>query len=335
MERFPIVLTGNHVEKEDREELKEVVSEIIESWHNEGKRPLPFEREKTEMEKKYIETSEAVLRMIFDRFKIPHDEKLISPDQVHFFTKANFEKEFGIAPTDAGGFHCAMQNMVCIKDGNENAPEGEKEIFDISDMAHEIIHLASKHKYQGVIEKDDSVEPLQYRVGYDMTTIENKKAVSRFKGFNEGVVCITQSFLFSDFSEELEARTGITKEMKQMSHYSRYSENQDLVLDIGETVGKYRNENPLKSVYRIIKGQFTGDMMPLRDIDDIFGKGSLDLLAEYQSVFGTKDDRKRDELILEYFRTEIEDKEKRQKIKAEINSLKENKKDAREMVNIG
>ena len=338
MEKFPIIITGKPVEREDKEELKEIVGKIIESWREEGKQSFPSEREKTEKEKNSIETSDVLLRMMFDRFKIPYDKKLVSPEQVHFFTKENFEKEFGNVPVDAGGFHRARQNTVCLKDGNENAPEGEKEIFDVSDVAHECIHLASKHKYQGVVGKDDSVTPGQYRVGYDMTTIENKKeiskfkgfneienkkAISKFRGFNEGVVCITQHFLFSDFSEELEKRTGITKEMRQMSHYSRYSQNQNIVFDIAEAIGKYRKESPMRSVYRIIKGQFTGEMAHLRDIDDIFGKGSLDLLAEYQSVSGTKDDRGRDELIAEYFQTDADDGDKREEIKQKIDELKE------------
>jgi hypothetical protein len=241
---------------------------------------------------------------------------------VHFFTKENFEKEFKNASVDAGGFHDAMRNIVCLKDGNENAPEGEKEIFDISDMAHEVIHMASHHKYQGLVGENNDIAPDNYRVGYAMTTFENEKPTRKFNGFNEGLVCITQSFMFHDFAEELEKRTGITKEMKNLSHYSRYSKNQDLVLDISEAIGKYRNENPLKSTHRLIKGQFTGDMMPLRDIDDIFGKGSLDLLAEYESVFGTKDDHKRDELIKNYFCTEVEDVGKREEIKTEIEKLK-------------
>jgi hypothetical protein len=159
-----------------------------------------------------------------------------------------------------------------------------------------------------------------------MTTVENNKAVSRFKGFNEGVVCITQSFMFSDFHEELEKRTGITQEMKQMSHYRPYDENEELVFLIASAIGNYRKENPMKSVYRIINGQFTGNMMHLRDVDDIFGKGSLDLLAEYQSVSGTKDDGLRDELVINYFRTDVEDKEKRKEIKEEIEKLNGNPK---------
>jgi len=323
MEKFPIILTGEPVENGSKEDLKEVVSEVIESWHDEGKQPFPSEREKTEKEKNQIETSDTMLRMMFDGFKIPHGEKLILSEQIHFFTKENFEKEFSGVSRDVGGFHNAIYNSICLEDGNNNAPEGEKEIFDISDMAHECIHLASHHKYQGVVEKDNSVTPTDYRVGYALKTEENGKPVKKFNGFNEGVVCITQNFLFSDFSDELEKRTGITKEMKRLSHYNRYARNQDIVFDIAEAIGKFRNENPMNSVYRIIKGQFTGEMMHLRDIEDIFGKGSLDLLAEYKSMFGTKDDKLRDTLIEDYFQTKPEDSEKREEIKSEIKKLKE------------
>ncbi|MFA6528357.1 MAG: hypothetical protein WCT46_02345, partial [Candidatus Gracilibacteria bacterium] len=84
MEKFSIILTGEPVEKESKEELKEIVGEIVEEWHEEGKQPFSSEREKTEEEKNQIETSEVMLRMMFDRFKIPHNERLISPEQVHF-----------------------------------------------------------------------------------------------------------------------------------------------------------------------------------------------------------------------------------------------------------
>ncbi|MFA5831115.1 MAG: hypothetical protein WC878_04790 [Candidatus Paceibacterota bacterium] len=323
MENFPIKMTGNPIEKEDRVILKDSVEEGIKFLHEEGKSPFPSEREKTEKEKKAIETSGALLSAMFDRFKIPHEQNIVSDGQIHFFTKEDFEKEFQHVSLDVGGFHDGMRNAICLKDGNEDAPEGEKEIFDISDMAHECIHLASRHSYQAIVGTDDSVVPFDYRVGYAMTTVTDGKPTRKFNGWNEGVVCITQNFLFSDFLEELEKRTGITKEMRQDSHYNRYAQNQDVVFDIAEAIGEYRKESPVRSMYRLIKGQFTGDMMPLRDIDDIFGKGSLDLLAEYKSVFGTKDDHRRDELIADYFRTNADDEEERKRIGAEIEKLKQ------------
>jgi hypothetical protein len=323
MEKNPIAITGTSKISDDKN-IQEVIKDQITSGianasdkkHTESILHLEGERAKSEKEIKRIEAVETYLGRLFDKLGLPHEGRFIEQDQIHFLSQEVFEKNFSQFTCDVGGFFRAGDRVIFMNDNNmpEGADPADKEITDLEHLTHECIHLASHAKTLANIGEDKSVSYGNYRTGYRVLGLDSND--SKFNGFNEGVVCATERLMLLSEVEDLKKRFHATEPQLEKLGYGAYVSNQVLVHTLNHKIAEFRKEKPVTSLTRIIRSQFTGEMMHLRDIEDIYGKDSLDLLAKFQSSSDSKINEVRDPLILKYFQSE--DSGERIEIKEEI-----------------
>ncbi|MFA5831114.1 MAG: hypothetical protein WC878_04785 [Candidatus Paceibacterota bacterium] len=308
MEKDSILIGGVSGENEEKEVIKSKVrsrvKEMLDGLRDTSAKPIEGEIEKTRKQLEYIEFAEATLEKTFKKLSIPHEGRFVEPEQIHFLAKEIFEKKFPGVVCDAGGLFRTSEQAIYMN--NEAVSSGsnpdDREMFNLEDLTHECIHLSSRLKYHASVDAQKQVSVGSYRTGYLVISPENGER--KFNGFNEGVVCITQRMLLQGEAAELEKRFGITQEQLADIGYGIYVPNQKLVYALVEKIAKHRREKPGFSLTRIIRGQFTGEMMHLRDIEQIYGKKSLEILAKFQSSQDPKNSQERDKLILEYFQSD-------------------------------
>ncbi|TRZ52316.1 hypothetical protein D4R99_02940 [bacterium] len=327
MENPKIIVSGVTGDTSVKEEMKSAIRSRVEKTLNtmreEKLHPFEGEVEKTEKQLAYIDAVERYLQKTFKILNIPHEGRFIDPDQVHYFPKDILEKNFSDITCDVGGFFSTADRALCMKsyDDSEKEELNKTEIRDLENLAHESIHLVSHSKFQANLVSGTKLNIGNYRTGYLVQSSESGEM--KFNGFNEGVVCITERLSLINEAEELKRQFNATDKQIENLGYDAYIQNQMLVYALVGKIAEYRKESPVRALSRIIRGQFTGEMMHLRDVDDIYGKGSLDLLAKYQSSKDPRMNGDRDDLILAYFQSD--DQEERDDLKKKIDDMESKK----------
>lgn len=273
------------------EESRQGARESLEEWHKEGAEPLMIEHEKTELDIAYIKMVNNLILKTFDNLGIEFDGDVLNLDQLHILNSNDFREKF---PHLAGhpGFYSSTDNAIYYDAGFFNQSEEFEEISRFEFLLHEALHMASHQKFYV---KDKTIK--DYRVGYRLGDVNERGR--NFEGFNEGVLVLTEIYIMTSFADELEESFGFTMEQINGPIYG-YHDNQGLVIHLASKIAEYRDEETIDSLERIMRGQFTGEMMHLRDIEEIFGKGSLKVLAR----FGYRGMENVDNLILDYFHTD-------------------------------
>lgn len=290
-------------ERCDKKSIVAGVSGVLDVKEKAGELPIPGEQEKTERDILRVETVREFLGKLFERLNLPQEQCFIEPNQIHFLSKEAFEENFAHMESGVGGFFRVGDRAIFMNEAMLPGDEPvDEELLKLSDLSHESIHLASHSKTLANARPDHTVSFGNYRTGYQIVNVGEDD--SKFKGFNEGVVCVTDRLMLSGEAEEIKKRFNLTDEQMQKVGLNAYVQNQMLVHIINAKIAEYRKENPSTSMTRIVRGQFTGDMMHLRDVEDIYGKGSLDLLSKYQSSSDPELNERRDALIFEYFGSE-------------------------------
>ncbi|MFA6392499.1 MAG: hypothetical protein WCW54_00215 [Candidatus Paceibacterota bacterium] len=148
-----------------------------------------------------------------------------------------------------------------------------------STIIHEAIHGKSFHKYELDINKDNSesykINENTYRNGYLLTKNGQE---DYFRGLNEGVVDkTTMDILMKEYKDEPDILNKIRKILYYME--SEYFIEMLTIDSIINKIAKSKNKSTEEIWTQFKKGQFTGDMMHLRDIEDVYTPGSLRILA--------------------------------------------------------
>lgn len=273
----------------DREAVKTEAREFLKTWKVEAMQPLEGEGEKTFVEKENIDLANQLIERLFDRLGLdgyqPIDEK-----QVHFLDQEVFSKHFSDSQADA--FVKTTESGVYFN--RDKGPELSKDLAALATLVHEFIHLASHQKFYINTETKDVGD---YRVGYRVGA-ENEEN-SGFRGFNEGAVMVAEIQALHLGFDLLRDKFNLKPEDLNAPIYP-YHQNQGLVVGLAKKISKHRQEPLGASLIRLLQKQFTGELMHLRDVEDIYGKGSLRLLARY----GSKDGKQEDDLIFEFFNTD-------------------------------
>jgi hypothetical protein len=191
--------------------------------------------------------------------------------------------------------------------------QGKNRLQAYKSLLHEIIHQIS---HRSIYANPKTKENYISRVGYSNIKI-SEEAYEHFRGMNEAVVDETVKEILQKHADELVKDLGITEEEQKqpVNYYHDYMEILEIIMDkVAE-----KNDESRESVWsRFKKGQFSGEMMHLRDIERTFGKGALRVLAALGSVtsnIGNVTTGK----VLEYFGTG--DEAAKQKIVGELQSM--------------
>lgn len=255
------------------------------------------EYEKAQEELRFIELINKYIEEEFKEVGIENFSK-IDPNQLHIVSRDSYEKLE--ANEDFIGYVSPMQSVAYInKDAMRNRLEFYKNIL------HESIHLCSFERNQVVVE-DNDLYISNYRTGYlnERDRInENGETHEHFRGLNEGITDLIVEEILKKHRLEIADELKITnQEENQSVNWMRY---RTLVKEVIFRISEKQGEEYQTVWKKFERGYFTGEMMHLRDVEDVFGKGSLRILAAAFSEYENKDEI--DEKIFEYFDAKTEE----------------------------
>ncbi len=224
------------------------------------------ELEKTPGERAAIELFDKFLKQEFLELDIPEVPEL-RPDRFHVMSEAWFSKHRNKS-TQGSYVHLYDKTLI-----SRERPGSPVQVY--TTILHEAIHSVAKLKIR--LSGEEAI-PTIYRLGYDIkNTSDTDNAHAHLVGFNEGVVELTTQDIFEKREKEIAARLNLSKrEMEEAKFY--YADGRAVTRSLCHGLGEATGVGPKVAWDKIKRGQFTGEMMHLRDIERTYGKGSLRIL---------------------------------------------------------
>ncbi len=287
MERGPKFIGRKYSEDEKQEITKE-----LRQWSEESKAPLEDEIEKTSEQLRMISVANQLIADEIAQLGISGYES-IDPDRIHILREETGSK------TLEGGSYTSANNSIRIE-----ISESSTSISFFSTLVHEMIHYASMQRFYS--DHEDNV--MEARVGYKIRS-EWKDPIRRnmLRGFNEIVVEMTIIKILHNASDILKTEFGITEDDLAGPVYS-YTEYAPLMYKILEELAVYK-KIPIDDVFsELERGQFDSNLFVLKDIERLFGKGSLKILAYLGQLNDPALQSQMDQMVFEYFNTTNQDK---------------------------
>jgi rubrerythrin len=248
------------ISPEERQQVSELLNKER-KWQ-----PMEGEHEKSTEEQKIIDAGRDFLKSLSQKLGI---EIPILPHQaIHVLSREKFQELFPEA--EAPAFYDPMDQAIYL----DRDFEKENKPHALSHLIHEMIHASSFHKYYADAEHKIVTE---YRIGY-WIKIPSKENQEYFYDLNEA---ITADLTFEFYNWLTKNRPDLQKELSlEKESHAFFSDKIAELDDIIKMIAKNNNEPQENIRRRFIKGLFTGEMTHLRDIERIFGKGSLRRIAK-------------------------------------------------------
>lgn len=274
------------------------------------------ELEKTPGERAAIDLLDDLLKREFEDLEIPEIPG-IHAERFHIMSQEWFEKE---RPERNRGFYDSFKDSaVLCRDRMESALYVYKTIF------HEGVHAVS-HQKHWIDVGNRTIK--HYRVGYGTTNVSRKEEEQHdhFYAFNEGVVESTVEELFYKYQEEIGRKLLIPVEELKGLGFS-YGLFREVAQEICIGVALHDGVSRFDVWKKIKRGQFTGEMMHLRNIERVYGFEALDVLEVLKmegEVEDVKDENakkelwERNEKILEFFKNYDRPEEDRSDVRKKL-----------------
>lgn len=254
-------------------EDQELVSNVVENKSQKGTETYVGEFEKTEEELKAIDFINNYIQAEIKQLGL-EPRSPIPYERVHIINK-EIAKSIGL--TSDGGYHSTRDSVDIVKD---NFKKGR--IFFYETLLHEILHYYS---YSALIAIDSTKKIEPYRSGYKVKNPDSIDDHEHFRGFNEAVIEKVLRDILIKNQQDLLNNFNITKdEIKKKQESIPYYFRESSVLDIIIVqMAKHLQRDPLDVWNEIKKGLYTGEMMHLRKIEEVFGPSSLRVLGAMSS----------------------------------------------------
>lgn len=264
----------------------------------------------------------------------------ISPEKIHFLPRHIFRKFFPEAAEES--IACSSPESSGIYVNRDNCVDEEgfldrRYLFRV--LLHEELEILGYRKYfletKGTIFKRIMAE--RYRQGYRVfhPGYDEERAHEHFRGLKEAVIEKMIEEFFERHGKEIEGleerRFVVPEEVyvpgpEETERKERvgekpleYSAYKDVLERVISKIAMMSHEDE-GNVWKIFKkGLFTGEMLHLREVDKVFGTGSLRILAVLGSQGVAKEELPEQEinyLVREYFETD--DLARREKIAEEV-----------------
>jgi hypothetical protein len=217
-------------------------------------------------------------------------EVSINSNQIHILNNQGFEhivKEIhGQQHTAEStvGFHNSkfesiFINFSAFSDRKNELPFNQKTDFYLT-LLHEIIHLVSFHEYKGYYKNEKENYFEEFRTGYRLKS-QNSSSYGEMRGLDEAVVEKLTTEIINKHKTEFAKLIGlrVSGEIKDSGIDSKFLRWMEILEIIILKISEIKKEDRVETWKRFKKGLFTGEMMHLREIENIFGKGSLRMLA--------------------------------------------------------
>jgi hypothetical protein len=251
------------------EEDKQGASEALEVRRKRGIEPKEGELEKSPEDIKLIN----LLGTLIDQnLKEAGAENLAQVDasQFHFLEKSRYRELLG-RPILGSAMTHALSQEVFISSDELKGPGNKIEI-----LAHEIAHLKSKIKYESKDIDEERSDLNVYRSGYHTTRGDK----DHFLGLNEAVTQFIAAEVLLENKEILSQTTGIDPEEFE-NDYGVYESYRRLTREIIQGLADHYDVESDKIWNKIKREYVNGNMMFLRRIDKVFGKGALRVVSSF------------------------------------------------------
>ncbi len=307
-ERFNFV--GQDMSQRDEVLATEKLKRIREN----EKRFIGYEQKKTEQELAVIQLFDGLLKSEFAELGIDGIPEL-QPNRFRIMSDAWFEKNMGVF--SEANYYATGDSAVF------NRSRSRTPLSLYQSFLHEGIHAASHQKHW--ITED---EIRSYRVGYKTANLSTEQGVhEHFRGLNEGIVEETTREMFWKHRGSIQQSTGSSADDLRAMTFSY--EIPRMVVDCICTALADAQDLEKEEVWKEMKrGQFTGEMMHLREVELAYDMGALRVLDALEVSIDGEGEQAQVELrrvtvknnkILEYFRSYGENKsEKRRQLAQEI-----------------
>lgn len=283
----------NKITAEEKEKMVKYVSKTREL----SKEKMAGEIEKKEEELKFFEFANKYIKEELQLLGIEESVDM-NPDQFHFLDRETYHN---VAKNpDSLAFVFPLWASAYV-----NVEEMSHRLQLYKTILHEALHLYSFQKNQ-IYTEDKENYLLNYRYGYSN---DNKvkdrfgEEHSHFVALNESMTDLIVLDILRKHRQELIEEFDITPEeaIKPIS----YNDYKELLILIMQKIAENLDENYDDVWERFKKGYFTGEMMHLRDIERVFGNGSVRFLAAISS-FVKDADAEVDKEVFTFFETDDE-----------------------------
>lgn len=269
---------------------------------------FPGELEKTEQDEQDIEVALGILWKYLEKLEVDPDGK-ISLDQVHLFYNRQFNKLSRDHRGCLGMQHPETSRIQVVKPSNR--------LRMMMALVHETVHHEAVRKWE--FNPNTTGNDQLYRTGYSLRDRRNPEGeMYQLDGFNEGVVEMIAYDAIMEARAELIPYLQMPKKNFQDKVWGEitYHDQTHLVRLVTDAVAEKQKVSSRDVFLTIARGEFTGEMMWMRSIDDAFGSNSLRTLSFFVASPKDEVERKRNTKILEYFSEQ--NPQKRAEIQAEI-----------------
>jgi len=268
-----ILIFGKNIGPEDVTEAKE----FIKGEKARGMQKIEGEYEKTEEEIKFIAAANKYISKELQTLGIREMPK-ITPEEFHFLPKEAFLRKYPQGENSDGAYDVFDRVVYIAKDRMKNR------LYEFQTVLHEAVHLVA-YKKMHLEEKGGLSE---YRTGYSSNNLKHlggKKESSHehFRGLDEAIV---DQFIIDLVNNNLE-------DMKEEFNISEAELESDLVYyhfkfieildNIIEKIAAKKGETEKKVREDFKRGEFTGKILHLKDVEKTFGPGALRVLGALNS----------------------------------------------------
>lgn len=273
------------------------------------------ELKKTKEELAAIEFFDELLKMEFLDLDIPEVPEL-RPERFHIMSEAWCDEHMG--KPDYGAYFSYEDSAVLSR------YRSSSRLDFYNTISHEAIHSVSKQKHWLDIEKK---KIYSYRVGYRTKNLASENGGHvHLRAFNEGVVETMAQEFFTRNATEIGRRLSFSKSELEKCTFG-YASFRRVVRALCYGIAQSQENGKPQDVWKKIKrGQFTGEMMHLRDIEYAYGKGALRILDALQGksdeldTQGKSDEKmnEKNEKIIQFFESYVLAEEEKEIVRGKL-----------------
>jgi len=206
-----------------------------------------------------------------------------------FLSQEDFDRRYPhLRGTD--GLHTTGSEQVVVVEQGDRLRE-----FMIT--LHELVHA---HAFEE--EKRLPSGRMYQRSGYMLSDTSSRTRKFHFHGLNEAIVEMMKLSIALHSEKEIISKFGLSQADME-DEYSRPA-YRSLVETLTTLIGRFAEEtqsDPREMREKIERGQLTGEMMWMREVDSVFGDGSLRVLDSLVAWPKTDSEEKQNEKVLKYF----------------------------------
>lgn len=268
------------------------LDQVMEAWAKEAATPLEGELEKTEEETRMITVADDLIKKEIESLGIEGYES-VDTASVHLLPTEVYRKHFS-GNSGEDGFYRAVSHAIAV---NKGATDTKPRL--LATVTHELIHRASGQRFHRDIDFGVHESRVGYRVRSPWKEGGERKALT---GFNEIIVETTNIHVLKSNQQLLEKEFCITMEDLNGPNY-HYMEYSPVLAAVVAGLADYYKKTNLEVFKDLERGQFDNTLLVLKDLDKVFGKGSLEMLSYLGVLRDPRGCKEVDDLVQKYFET--------------------------------